>query len=262
MSTLDERFQQGVATRARMGGGTPTAGSVPTSRDMAPDLHRIAGEALFGSIWTRPALSVQHREMSTLSVLTALQRENQIRQHTGNALNMGLTPTQVIEVFIHLAFYTGVPAAFNAMGIAKVVFDQKGVAFTPQLVYNPAEDPETLHQRGTEKRYELMGDHPPGSSAAPLTAAEGALTRLTSEYLFGSIWTRPGLDMQSRSLCTLSALTALGHERQLRSHIRGALRIGWGQEEIVEIFVHTVFYAGLPAARTAIEVANEVFREG
>ena len=261
MTTLDERFQQGVAIRARMGGGTPSAGSVPTSREMAPDLHRIAGESLFGSIWPRSALTTEHKEMSTLSVLTVLRLERQIRQHTGNALNMGLTPEQIIEIFIHLTFYGGIRAAFNAMGIAKEVFDERGIHFTPQLVYNPADDPETLHQRGVVKRRELMGDTPPGASAGPMTKAERDLTRLTSEYLWGSIWTRPGLDMTSRSLCTLSALTALGRERQLRSHIRGALRIGFTQEEIMEIFMHTVFYAGLPAARTAIDVANEIFRE-
>jgi alkylhydroperoxidase/carboxymuconolactone decarboxylase family protein YurZ len=262
MTVLDERFQKGIETRTRMGGGTPSAGSVPVSRELAPDLHRILGEALFGSIWHRPALTFVHKEMSTLSVLTALQRENQLRQHTGNALNQGLTPEQIIEIFIHLAFYVGVPAAFNAMGIARAVFDQRRITCTPQLVYNPADDPETLHQQGVAKRHELMGDQPPGSLAGPMTNAERELNRLTSEYLWGAVWTRPGLDLKSRSLCTLSALTALGQERQLRSHVRGALRIGYGQEEIVEIFVHTVFYAGLPAARTAIDIANEVFRNG
>jgi len=50
MTTLDERAQRGAEIRARFGGGTPSSGSVPGSREMAPDLHRIADEALFGSI--------------------------------------------------------------------------------------------------------------------------------------------------------------------------------------------------------------------
>ena len=72
MTTLNERAQQGAEIRARFGGGTPSSGSVPGSRDMAPDLHRIADEALFGSIWRRPALKIEHREMIVLSVLTVL----------------------------------------------------------------------------------------------------------------------------------------------------------------------------------------------
>jgi len=262
VSTLEERFQKGMEIRARFGGGTVGIGSVPGSRDMAPDLHRIAEEALFGSIWTRPALKIEHREMITLSVLTVLQRENQLRAHIGNAVNLGLTPEQVIEVFIHAAFYGGVPAAFNAMGIAKEVFAGRGISFTPQEVYNPSDDPEDLYRRGVERRNELMGDTGGGARGEPVTQAEREFGRLTTEYYWGSVWTRPGLDLQSRSICTLAALTALGREGPLRSHVKGALHIGLTQEQIIEVFIHTTFYAGLPFTREAMDIANEVFQSG
>ncbi len=259
MTTLEERFQKGADFRARMGGGAPTSGSVPASKELAPDLHRIAAEALFGTIWYRPGLKIEHREMCTLSILTVMERENQLRQHIASGLNFGLTAEQIIEIFVHLALYGGVPASFNAMGIAHEIFESRGIQCTPYQVYNPAENPEELYQRGVAKRQELMGDSTSGSGGGAHTKAEGDLNRLITEYLWGSIWTRPGLDIRSRSVCTLSALTALGRERQLRSHIGGALHIGFSQEEIVEIFVHATFYAGLPAARTAIDIANEVF---
>ena len=260
MTTLDERSQKGAEIRARFGGGTPSSGSVPDSRAMAPDLHRIADEALFGSIWQRPGLKIEHREMCTLSVLTVLGRENQLRRHIGNAINLGLTSQQVIEVFIHAAFYGGVPTAFNAMGIAKEVFDGNGTSFTPQLVYDPNDNPEDLYQRGAQRRRELMGEGRVGAAAEPVTQAERDFSRLTTEYYWGSVWTRPGLDLQSRSICTLSALTVLGREGPLRSHIRGALNIGLTQEQIVEVFIHTTFYCGLPFTRAAIDLANEIFR--
>jgi alkylhydroperoxidase/carboxymuconolactone decarboxylase family protein YurZ len=262
MTTLEERFQKGIETLTKFRGGTPPASTSGTWREMAPDLYRIVNESLFGTIWHRPALEVKQREMSTLSVLTVLERHTQLRGHTGNALNLGLTPEQIVEIFIHLALYGGAPVALNAFAVASEVFRERGVSFTPQQVYDPQDDPETLYQRGVEKRRELMGDRPPGPGTGPVTNAEGDLNRLTTEYVWGSVWTRPGLDIKSRSICTISALTALGRERQLRSHIRGALRIGFTQEEIVEIFVHTVFYAGLPAARTGIDIANEVFQSG
>ena len=261
MATLEERFKKGMEVRTRIGGGTP-ASSVPVTNEMAPDLHQIAAEALFGSIWTRTALAVEQREMCTLSVLTVLERVNQLRAHIGGSLNQGLTPEQIMELFVHLALYGGFPASFNAIELAKEVFDGRGIVFTAQRVHDPAGDPEALYQKGLEKRRELMGDPLPGSGDVSITNAEREFNRLTTEYLWGSIWTRPVLDMQSRSLCTLSALVALGRERQLRSHIRGALRIGFTQEQIIEIFMHTTFYAGLPAARTAIDIANEVFRPG
>ena len=76
-------------------------------------------EALFGTIWQRPGLAIARREMITLSALTVLQRENQLTRHVANALNLGLTPQQVIEVMIHASWYGGVPTAFNAMGHCK-----------------------------------------------------------------------------------------------------------------------------------------------
>ena len=95
MTTLDERFQKGIETRTKFGAGVLSGGSVPSAWDIAPDLQRIAGEFLFGSIWHRPALKDTQREMVTLTCLTVLKRDNQVRRHLGNALNLGLTPVEI-----------------------------------------------------------------------------------------------------------------------------------------------------------------------
>ena len=260
MTMLEERFQMGLEILAQLGGGTPSSGSVPASREMAPDLYRITGEALFGSIWSRTGLNIRYREMCTLTILTVLQRERQLRLHIGNALNLGLTPEQVIEIFIHAAFYGGVPAAHTAIGMAKEVFDNRGISFTPQPVYDPSDDPDDLYQRGVERRRELLGDNASGLSGEPVTNAEREFRRLITEYYWGALWTRPGLDLQSRSICTLSTLTALGREGALRIHIRGALHIGLTQEQIIELFIHATFYSGFPFTLAAIEIANDIFR--
>src|SRR5215470_13368208 len=92
MSELDARYARGQDTRRMFGGGTITsAGSVPGAWDIAPDLERILGEALFGTIWCRDTLSPVQREMITLSTLIVLAREPQLRRHLGNALHIGLT---------------------------------------------------------------------------------------------------------------------------------------------------------------------------
>src|SRR4029450_8277788 len=108
MSELDARYARGQDTRRMFGGGTITsAGSVPGAWDVAPDLERILGEALFGTIWRRDALSPVQREMITLSTLIVLAREPQLRQHLGNALHIGLTPEQIVELIIHDTWYRG-----------------------------------------------------------------------------------------------------------------------------------------------------------
>ena len=76
-------------------------GPTPGAWDIAPDLERILGEALFGTTWKRPALTPVQREMVTLSRLIVMNREVQLKRHLSNALNVGLTPEQIVELIIH-----------------------------------------------------------------------------------------------------------------------------------------------------------------
>ena len=204
-------------------------------------------------------LNDHQREMITLTCLTVLKRDNQTRRHLGNALNLGLTPIQIVEVLMHSSYYSGVPATLDALAIAKEVFEEKKVDYTPQEVFDTSETPDDLFNRGVSRRVEYMGP-PSGSGEGPVTEAEKEFNRLTQEYYWGSIWNRPGLTLPERSICTMAALTTLGRESQLASHIRGALNVGLTQEEIVEVFIHATFYCGLPFVRSAIDLANDIFR--
>jgi alkylhydroperoxidase/carboxymuconolactone decarboxylase family protein YurZ len=145
------------------------------------------------------------------------------------------------------------------LAIAKQVFEDRGIDYTPQKVFDTTETPDQLNERGIAKRVEYMGP-PSGGGPGAVTEAEKVFNRLTTEYYWGSTWTRPGLDLPSRSICTMAAMAALGREAQLASHIKGALNIGLSQEQIVEVFVHATFYCGLPFTRSAIDLANEIFR--
>ncbi|TWA60612.1 4-carboxymuconolactone decarboxylase [Azospirillum baldaniorum] len=80
------------------------------------------------------------------------------------------------------------------------------------------------------------------------------------EFIFGDIYTRPGLDLKTRQIVTISALAALGTAQpQLEIHLRGALRAGLTREEIIEIFTQIAAYAGFPAALNALAVARRIF---
>jgi 4-carboxymuconolactone decarboxylase len=116
---------------------------------------------------------------------------------------------------------------------------------------------EARLERGRARRRELWGPEPPLDPSDP--AYE--LQELMTEVLFGEVWSRPGLDVRSREIATLAALTVLGREPQLRSHIQAALNIGLTRQEITEILMQMAFYGGLPAALNALRVAREVFTE-
>ncbi len=85
-----------------------------------------------------------------------------------------------------------------------------------------------------------------------------AFRDMTMSHLFGEVWTRPGLELQERSLVTVTTLAALARDAQLRIHLRGALNLGIPAEKLEEIFLHLAHYAGWPAAVTALEVLATV----
>lgn len=84
--------------------------------------------------------------------------------------------------------------------------------------------------------------------------------RYLLEFPFGDIYSRPGLDLRSREIATVAALTALGNAApQLKVHIGAALHVGLTQDEIVEVIMQMVVYAGFPAALNGLFAAKEVF---
>ena len=100
------------------------------------------------------------------------------------------------------------------------------------------------------------------------TALEGlaatcpGLARCLIEFPLGDIYTRPGLDLKTREMLTVSALTVLGYpQAELKDHIRGALNIGCTSDEILEIILQMAVYAGFPAALEAVKTAASVFAE-
>ena len=213
---------------------------------------------LFGTIWRRPALSPVQREMITLSCLIVTNCEVQLKRHLSNALNIGLTPDQIVELIIHDTWYSGAPAGIQALTLCKAVFEERGIDFAPARIHDGSEDPDSLFQRGDEFRRNYMGSASTARPAPP-TEAERELGRTTGEYYWGATWTRPGLDLTSRCLCTMTCLAALGRHGPLRGHIRGALNIGLTQDQVIEVFGHMTLYAGIPFAREAMDIANEIF---
>lgn len=99
---------------------------------------------------------------------------------------------------------------------------------------------------------------------AALAAADATsrpIQEFVTEYAWGGIWTREGLDVRTRSLITLAMLVALDKPVELRLHVNGALRNGCTPEEIRETLLHSSIYLGVPAALEALAVARGVLAE-
>jgi 4-carboxymuconolactone decarboxylase len=109
-------------------------------------------------------------------------------------------------------------------------------------------------RRGERSRREVLGER----SSPREGSIREVWRRFATEVAWGQVWARPGLDLRTRSICTISVLCALGELDQLKTHIPGALNLGVTREELAEILIHVGNYAGMPRASSAFEVAAEV----
>jgi 4-carboxymuconolactone decarboxylase len=117
------------------------------------------------------------------------------------------------------------------------------------------------HAQGMQVRRAVLGDAHVDRAVANTTEFTAPFQDFITRYAWGDVWTRPGLDRRTRSVITLTVLTALGHENELAMHVRAAVRNGLSADEIGEVLLHTAVYAGVPAANTALAVAQRVLAE-
>jgi 3-oxoadipate enol-lactonase / 4-carboxymuconolactone decarboxylase len=108
---------------------------------------------------------------------------------------------------------------------------------------------------GMHVRREVLGDDHVDRATAATTDFTRDFQKLITEYAWGTIWTRPGLDRRSRSMITLTALVARGHHEELAMHVRAARRNGLSVDEIKEVLLQTAIYCGVPDANTAFRIA-------
>jgi 4-carboxymuconolactone decarboxylase len=84
---------------------------------------------------------------------------------------------------------------------------------------------------------------------------------VAAETVFGALWTRPGLDLKTRTLVCVVSDAATGRDPELALHVRMALRQGWTEEELTEVLLHMSGYVGVPLIREALLTASKVFTE-
>lgn len=114
---------------------------------------------------------------------------------------------------------------------------------------------------GLQKRKQVMGE----GFVEKAFADADEFTRPLQEYVtrnaWGTVWCRDGLEDKTRSLVTLSMLTALGRTQELKGHVRGAVNNGASIDEIREVLLHAAVYCGVPLAIDAFRAAHEALKE-
>jgi 4-carboxymuconolactone decarboxylase len=118
-----------------------------------------------------------------------------------------------------------------------------------------------LYETGLRIRREVLGAEYVDKSIAMSDDFNRPLQELVTQYCWGAVWSRPGLNRKTRSLINLAMLTALNRPHEVKLHLKGALNNGCSREEIMEVLLQTAIYCGVPAAIDSFRLAREVFNE-
>jgi 4-carboxymuconolactone decarboxylase len=119
-----------------------------------------------------------------------------------------------------------------------------------------------MNEKGMKTRREVLGDEHVDRAVAGTTDFTADFQDLITRYAWGDVWSRPGLDRRVRSMVTITALVARGHDHELEMHVRAALRNGVTVEELKEVLLQCAVYCGVPAANGAFAIAQRVLAEG
>lgn len=118
-----------------------------------------------------------------------------------------------------------------------------------------------MFEKGLAIRRSVLGADFVDNAFATADDFNRPLQELVTQYCWGEIWGRPGLDKKTRSLLNLAMLSALNRPHEIKVHVKGALANGLTKNEIMEVFLQVAIYCGVPAAVDSFRIAREVFKE-
>lgn len=131
-----------------------------------------------------------------------------------------------------------------------------GVAPYPGVKVN-----QNVFDTGLKNRRAVLGDSYVDASLKNADPFNLPLQELVTQYCWGEVWDRPGLERKYRSMINLAMLTALNRPHELKIHVRGALINGLTKEEIQEVLLQTAIYCGVPAALDSFRVASAAIKD-
>jgi len=123
----EDRYEKGLDTLNKISGHAAKRID-DLLRDICPDMARLVVEFPYGDIYSRPGLDIKTRELITIASLTTLgYAKDQLKAHVDNALNVGCSKEEIVEVILQMSVYAGFPAALNGLFAAKEIFAEKGL---------------------------------------------------------------------------------------------------------------------------------------
>jgi 4-carboxymuconolactone decarboxylase len=118
-----------------------------------------------------------------------------------------------------------------------------------------------LYDRGLKVRRDVLGADYVDKQIASADDFNRPMQNLVTEYCWGAIWNRPGLDRRTRSMLNLAMLSALNRHHEFKAHVKGAIKNGVTKQEITEVLLQVAIYCGVPAGVEHFRLAREALKE-
>lgn len=233
-------------------------GEALTDAGNDPEMMKMLQKYIFGEVFAVGSLDIKTREMLTVVSLSAQQALPQLKAHANAALNVGVTPIELRETVYLCAPFVGFPKTLNALGVINEVFAERGIKLP--LESQGKTDEEERFAAGSAIQQPLYGNEIKEALAGlPGNMGEDA-ARFLTEFCFGDIYTRGGLDVKTRELLAIGILVTTGNMQTLQSHIAGSIRAGNSPETVTAAIIQCMPYVGFPNALNALKVLKDTLK--
>jgi 4-carboxymuconolactone decarboxylase len=255
----------GLANLRRTGGDAAARklGSDPSG--LAP----LAISFAHGEIWNRPGLSARDRAIITLSMLTVTgDLDDELTFYASACRRLGWSREAIVESLVQAAGDGGwarlVAAAKPVLAGLDLPVQTASAVTAPRAEDADRALSDAVRQRRGQESLDRISRSSGQAVVSSFDAIAPDLGRYILEFAYGDVFARPGLDLKSRELATVAALTATGRaadETPVAVHINAALNVGASAREVSEAILHMIPYAGFPRVQKAMDAASGIFAE-
>jgi len=221
----------------------------------APGYRTYVDEYFHNDIGTRDILAKADRMIPALTALCFRGAGKATERMVGAALDTGLEPRAILEVFIQSALYSGLPRTEEALEIAGRVFAARGI----DLPEDPVDERtvEQMDADGNAVMEKLHGPRQASGYASPDNPVTFSLYQGAIRHGYGQLWVRPGLDLRQRMICAIAGFTSASLHDSLRKFAVSALNQGLTKDQVAEAAIQTAPWNGLPIALTGLTVISD-----
>ena len=219
------------------------------------EFEAVKNNFIYGEVWQQGDMDEKLRAIVTVAVLTTVEGKD-LEEQIHVALNIGVKPEELLEVFHQGVPYIGFSKAEKGLEILKKVFEKRNISMP--LEHNGVVTEEDRLEKGINVQKSIFGERIDNMRASA-QGSQKIMQDYLSAYCFGDTYTRKALNLKTRELITFVCISALGGcDSQVKAHVGGNLSVGNSKELLISAIYQSLPYIGFPRSLNALAAINEI----